>query len=278
MRYGHSVLAVGAAFLLHLIFFTASEASATPPSSNGFAGGNQIEVGVSRTSRDAWTPNPGSGSGNQNPPVEVVQTPACGRNGPEGSFGTDTCRASTEVCPPGQIFITTWTRTGNAAWVNQGSTCTAEATAGEPVALPAVTEADLRRIPLPAGAVNLQPSGGEALLNVPLILTTTDDVVTRDTTVLGFPVTIRATPSTWTWTLGDGSTLGPTSDPGNSYPHETLTHTYTDPGDHEITLTTTYTGEYTIAGLPYRPIVGTATVTSPVTTVHVLAGQNVLTR
>ncbi|MEZ0164063.1 hypothetical protein AB2L27_04690 [Kineococcus sp. LSe6-4] len=145
------------------------------------------------------------------------------------------------------------------------------------MALPAVTVADLRRVGLPASPVHLQPGDGQALLNVPLVLRTTGGTVVRDTTVLGFPVRIRATPSSWTWDLGDGTRLGPTSDPGRPYPQQTLTHTYTTPGDRAVTLTTTWTGEYTIAGLPYRPIEGTATTVSPGVGVHVLAGRNVLT-
>ena len=245
----------------------------------GRASGGSIEVGAgtAKAGREpAGRQGPSKTSG---PPVQVSKTPACGRNGPEGSFGSDTCRASIANCPPGQFLVTTWTRTGDdVRWINQGNSCTTGATTAAPVVLPTVTEADLRRVPLPASPVNLQPDGGEALLNVPLILHTTTGTVTRDTTVLGYPVTIRATPTSWTWTFGDGSTLGPTADPGNAYPHQSLTHTYTAAGDREITLTTTYTGEYTIAGLPYRPIDGTASVTSAPTPVHVLTGSAVLTR
>jgi hypothetical protein len=279
MKLRRTAVTLGTLVILGPIFVTTSTASAEPPTSNSFAGGNGIEVGVTRTSKDNWNQEPGSKRVHQDPPVQVARTPACGRNGPEGSFGSDTCRASTANCPPGQFLVATWTRTGDdAPWISGGNSCTTEATAAEPVVLPTVTEADLRRIPLPASPVNLQPANGEAILNVPLILHTTTGTVTRDTTVLGYPVTIRATPGSWTWTLGDGTTLGPTTDPGNPYPRETLTHTYTAAGDREITLTTTYTGEYTIAGLPYRPIDGTASVTSTPTPVHVLEGSNVLTR
>lgn len=213
-----------------------------------------------------------------NPPTTVVRTPACGRNGPEGSFGDDFCGASRNNCPPGQTFSTTWTRTGDATqWVNQGTRCTTDPTDAAPVVLPTVTVSDLRRVGLPASPVHLQPDDGQALLNVPLILRTTGGTVVRDTTVLGFPVRIRATPTSWTWDLGDSTRLGPTSDPGRPYPRQTLTHTYTSPGDRTVTLTTTWSGEYSIAGLPYRPVEGTATTVSPGVGVHVLAGRNVLT-
>ena len=231
-----------------------------------------------RQTRSHLQDSPASQEASQGPPVTVVKTPACGRNGPEGSFGDDFCGASNKLCPPGQTFATTWTRTGDAPWVNAGSRCTAAGTGGAPVVLPVVTEADLRRLPLPAGPVELQPRTGQALLHVPLVLRTGTDVVVRDTTVLGYPVTVRATPTTWTWDFGDGSALGPTDDPGHPYPRQTLTHAYEVPGEHAITLTTTYTGEYTIAGSPYLPIAGTASVTSAPFAVHVREGSSALTR
>lgn len=279
MRLRHTVIAIGGVLLLHCNLSMVVASAAETRDSRGIARDGHFDIGATRTNRDDWDRKPRNRSARQNPPVQVSKTPACGRNGPEGSFGSDTCRASIANCPPGQFLVTTWTRTGDdVRWVNQGNSCTTDATTAEPVVLPTVTEADLRRVPLPASPVNLQPDGGEALLNVPLIMHTTTGTVTRDTTVLGYPVTIRATPTSWTWTFGDGSTLGPTEDPGNPYPHQSLTHTYTAAGDREITLTTTYTGEYTIAGLPYRPIDGTASVTSAPTPVHVLTGSAVLTR
>ena len=75
---------------------------------------------------------------------------------------------------------------------------------------------------------------------------------------------------------GQGS-LVLVGDPGRAYPRQTLTHTYTTPGDRTVTLTKTWSGEYSIAGLPYRPVEGTATTVSPGVGVHVLAGRNVLT-
>ncbi|ABS04683.1 hypothetical protein Krad_3219 [Kineococcus radiotolerans SRS30216 = ATCC BAA-149] len=255
-----------------------STAWAGPTGSTGISRDDSFEIGASRSDSQRQHRNPSRDSARQGPPVEVVRTPACGRNGPEGSFGDDFCGASNRLCPPGQTFATTWTRTGGAPWVNGGSRCTAGAEDAEPVTLPVVTEADLRRLPLPAGAVELQPRTGLALLHVPLVLRTGTDVVVRDTTVLGYPVTVRATPTSWTWDLGDGTTLGPTTDPGNPYPRATLTHAYDTPGEHLITLTTTYTGEYTVAGLPYRPVAGTATVVSAATAVQVREGSAVLTR
>lgn len=265
---------------LVLLLSSAPVASAGQPgTSRGVGQEDGIEIAATQTDED----DRGSGKKHRSdkapkqPPKTVTRRPACGRNGPEGALSDDFCRASTSACPPGQTLTTTWTQVaGQTRWTNEGTRCTSDAPAAEPVVIPAVTVSDLRRVDLPPSPVLLQPGTGQALLNVPLVLRTSGGTVTRDTTVLGFPVTIRATPVSWTWDLGDGAHLGPTGDPGRAYPHQTLTHAYTEPGDRPITLTTTWAGEYTIAGLPYRPIEGTATTTSPGVGVHVLSGGNVL--
>ena len=236
----------------------------------------------------AGVEKPGSRSGSSKgqktseppgPPVTVVRTPACSRNTPDMPVGDNSCRAAGANCPPGQLLTTVWARTGEGPWTSRGTRCTSEAAAAEaPVQVPAVTLADLQRVGLPAGAVEVQPDDGQALVNVPVIVHTRAETVVRDTTVLGFPVTVRATPVSWTWSFGDGATLGPTSTPGAPYPAHDLTHTYARGGDHEIVLTTAYRGEYTIAGLPYRPVEGLATVVSDPVPIHLLEGTDVLTR
>jgi len=234
-----------------------------------WVGGEGLIQGV--IEHDGATGRAGSG-GSQTPkppPVQSKTTPAC--NGGGGYVAGNIC-AIGNICSEGQILLDFWTRTGDGPWMKTRTECGPSRTG----ALPVVTVTDLQRVGLPASPLNIQPNTGEALINVPLILATADETVTRDTTVLGFPVTIRATPTSWTWDLGDGATVGPTSDPGQAYPHQSLTHTYTAPGDHQITLTTTWSGEYTIAGLPYRPIDGTATTASAPVPVHVLHGHNVL--
>ena len=68
-----------------------------------------------------------------------------------------------------------------------------------------------------------------------------------------------------------------TNDRGAPYPHMTTTHTYTQPLTARVTLTTVYSGEYSVAGGPFQPIDGTATVTSPAAALTVLAAENQLT-
>ncbi|WP_432491385.1 PKD domain-containing protein [Kineococcus gypseus] len=144
--------------------------------------------------------------------------------------------------------------------------------------LPTITVEDVRRVGLPASTANVQPAGGEVVLNVPVNVFAQAEAVTRQTQVLGFPVTIRATPQSFTWTFGDGASLGPTTDAGAPYPAMTTTHTYTRPGTYPVVLTTTYSAEYAVAGLPFQPVQGTVDVASPAVTLTARSGTTVLTR
>lgn len=128
--------------------------------------------------------------------------------------------------------------------------------------LPQLTEADFRELPLPSPALTLQPDRGWVLINVPTIVTTDASPVTLQTELLGYPITVEATPTSWTYDFGDGHTLTTTS-PGRPYPHHDLAHEYTAPGRATITLTATWTGRYQINDMPtWHTITGTATTTT----------------
>ncbi len=80
----------------------------------------------------------------------------------------------------------------------------------------------------------------------------------------GLPVMIRATPLSYEWDYGDGTDPLSTSDPGAPFPRDTVSHTYTQPAEVEVTLTTTYTGVYsTDGGATWLAVPGTAT-TEPI--------------
>ena len=140
-----------------------------------------------------------------------------------------------------------------------------------------MTIEDVRRIGLPPGTATVQPDTGQVAINLPVNLYLTAGTVTRTVDILGFPVTIRATPASYRWDTGDGTVIGPTTNPGAPWPGMTVTHTYTQPGNYAITLTTTYTAEYAVADLGFQPIAGTVDIASPAAPVTALAGTTVLT-
>ena len=149
--------------------------------------------------------------------------------------------------------------------------------ARQPAAVfPGFTQADFQRLPLPAAKPSIEPSNGYTLVNVETNVYADADAVTLDTELLGFPVQVRATPSRYAWDFGDGTTFGPTTEPGAPYPNLAITHEYAEPGRFAVTLTTYYTGEYSVAGGPWLPIDGEAEVASPQIPVQALAARNEL--
>ncbi|WP_223145171.1 PKD domain-containing protein [Actinotalea subterranea] len=150
-------------------------------------------------------------------------------------------------------------------WRNvMGWTCPADYT-------PVFTAEDFRRLPLAPPALAVQPATGEHLVTMPAIAYTQAPAQTLTTDLLGTPVQVEATPTSYTWDFGDGTTITTTS-PGHPYPDHDVTHPYTRVGTWTITLTTTYTGRYTLADDPtWHTINGTATTTTtsaPITTVE----------
>lgn len=91
---------------------------------------------------------------------------------------------------------------------------------------------------------------------------------TFDIELLGQHVHINATPTEYTWTYGDGATLGPTPYPGASLPElrwgekTTTSHVYTQTGDYPVTVATHFQGTYSVNGGPPLPIPGQGSFTS----------------
>jgi hypothetical protein len=127
---------------------------------------------------------------------------------------------------------------------------------------PAMVLSAFRRLPLAPSPLVVQPDRGWVLVNKPTVVYADGGPQTLTTTVLGTAVTIAATPTGYVWDFGDGATLA-TADPGLPWPAGTLTHSYTAVGVHHLSLTTTWSATYTVAGDPaVRDVPGTATTTS----------------
>ncbi|MCC2336145.1 hypothetical protein, partial [Cellulomonas wangsupingiae] len=91
--------------------------------------------------------------------------------------------------------------------------------------LPVLTEADFRRLPLPAPTLTMQPDRGWVLINIETITYTDPAPITLRTDLLGYGITVEATPTRWTYDYGDGHTLTTTS-PGHTYPDHDVFHEY----------------------------------------------------
>ena len=182
-------------------------------------------------------------------------------------------------CGPGiNVLEPLWTRTRPTplgAWTPwtfiTGASCPQDL-------LPALTTADFQRLPLTPTLTTIQPGTGYVLVNYGIIVTADPTPLDLTTTLLGYPVTVHAVPTTYTWDFGDHTAPLDTTDPGAPYPtdgtrppttHGSIYpvgshgHPYTTPGTYTLTLTTTWTGTYQIAAdTTPHPITGVATTTT----------------
>lgn len=141
----------------------------------------------------------------------------------------------------------------------------------DPPATVLVTASDFAALPLEPSPAHLQPGDGRAIVGMDLIMYTDPTPQVLDTTVLGVPVTITATPTAYSWDQGDGQPPLVTTDPGKPYPHQTVARPYRRHGDYTVTLTTTWTGTYRINGTgPEHRIAGSATTTSDPFSINVV--------
>ncbi len=127
---------------------------------------------------------------------------------------------------------------------------------------------------LPATANVPLLAEGKALVQMPVIVyATVGQRQWPGIPMAGTTVAIRATPSEFTWTFGDGSDPLVTDDPGAWYPNHTISHEYTHAGDYQVALTTTFTGEYSVAGGPWLDIPGTVVTASPPVDTHIVEAR-----
>ena len=110
--------------------------------------------------------------------------------------------------------------------------------------------------------ITRQPPGPQVVISMPFIVYTNPAVRYQTTTILGAPIEVEFTPTTYTWNWGDGTTTT-TTDPGAPYPNQTVTHHYQHTATAvTTTLTTTWTTRYRPQGdTTWRPINGTITTT-----------------
>ncbi|WP_139185751.1 hypothetical protein [Sanguibacter gelidistatuariae] len=126
-----------------------------------------------------------------------------------------------------------------------------------------VTQADFRALQLTPSPIVVGPAQGWVPVNMITIVYTDAQPQVITTTLLGQPVTVRATPRDFVWDWADGSTPTATTDAGAPWPDHTVAYAYARTGDYTVTMTTTWTGEYSLdGGVTYTPITGTASTVS----------------
>ena len=110
--------------------------------------------------------------------------------------------------------------------------------------------------------ITRQPPGPKVIISMAFIVYTNPAPRYQTTTILGTPIEVEFTPTSYTWGWGDGTTTT-TTDPGAPYPHQTVTHHYQHTATAvTTTLTTTWTARYRPAGTAqWHHVNGTITTT-----------------
>lgn len=128
-------------------------------------------------------------------------------------------------------------------------------------------------VTLPAPAAGRDPAGEQGLVNMPLNLYADPAPLVFEVTLGGHPVTITATPTRYAWNLGPAGELV-TVDPGGPYPDHTVLPVITVVGEVPVTVTTTWSATFRLAGrgLTY-PVQGTATTTSSVAPITIVEAR-----
>ena len=168
-------------------------------------------------------------------------------------------------------------------WKLVGRTCHTDLVPSAPVLSMAQILSAFRRTPFAKPRVHIQPEGNETLVTLPTYFETTwpaegfqpGEVDTADPAqMLGHRVRIRPTATSYTYTFGDGTHLGPTDSPGGTYPDGDVTHTYDKAGSYPTRISVTYGGEFSIDGGQWIRIPATATVTGPTQPLRVRIANN----
>ncbi len=131
---------------------------------------------------------------------------------------------------------------------------------GAPIVI-TVTQQDFASLPVQPAVAHAGPSVGYLPVGMDLIVYAEATEQTLDTTLLATPVRVRATPVRYHWDFGDGNSLD-TSKAGRPYPSRDVTSQYAHEGWYDITLTTTYSGQFSVNGGAWQDIDGTITVDS----------------
>ncbi|SCZ61412.1 hypothetical protein SAMN02799638_03186 [Arthrobacter sp. UNCCL28] len=141
---------------------------------------------------------------------------------------------------------------------------------------------DFQQLPINPGTLQAQPFP-HTLKGAPTNFYTTASEQDFNVSILGQAVHLTATPANYTYAFGDGTTLGPTPAAGYSIPEtewlntQTRTsHSYTETGNYQATLTTSFTGTYSVNNGPPLPINGTLNLTTPAQNIQVWKTQRAL--
>lgn len=143
-----------------------------------------------------------------------------------------------------------------------------------------LTEGDIlravREIGLPRLTVSIEP-GDSTLVNADTNFFTDPRAFAHSVTLLGFDVDLAATPISYTWVHGDG-TSARTQEPGRPYPSLDVTHRYREPAPLvRPRVDVTYRVRYRVDGGAWTNLGQTLTAPGPAANLRIDEAAPVLT-
>lgn len=192
-----------------------------------------------------------------------------------GLGGAQTCNGELATCDDGTTMNYVSYLLSDGTYVQGGSTCPVDAVAAPPEVTPGLVLRALRRVPLPASELVVQPPGGRTLVNFETNFYTEQGEFTRVVRLLGRRVELRIWPASFVWRYGDG-TSERTSSAGAPYPDLEITHRYLERGRVAVSVDTTYAADFRVDGGAWRSVEGTVTIPGESEALRVVTARPVL--
>jgi hypothetical protein len=149
------------------------------------------------------------------------------------------------------------------------------ADAPRPQVTPGLVLNALRQIGLPALEAHTQPED-KTLVNFATIFYAEPQTFVRTLTLLGQQVHVEATPSSYTWHYGDGTSTT-TSTPGAPYPAKDITHNYADAHTTvQTSVDVTYSARFQVGNGGWQDIPETVTIVGPQSALRISEATAVL--
>lgn len=218
--------------------------------------------------------------------------PACEANDPTNRRPDDvSCMRSVRGCWPAagplyeiyQLTLTAGVPAGR--WRLVGTVCGSPDWITPP---PAVTmpmiESEFRKISWARLGATIQPPKGVTLVNLNTYFEASWEAAgfqpdeTATVNLLGNTVDIKPVLVGYTYIYGDGSSFGPTLDPGGNWKTGKVFHVYQDPGSYSPRIDATMTADFRINGGPWDRIPAEATITGVPSPLRVATAHAVLIR
>lgn len=227
-----------------------------------------VAIGVVDTEGSSAVAENISSAGKQGT-VEHSTTPGCPLNDPNAGGPYDVaCSYMTSACisrgQPGAWLVWVWSRPvgSQIPWVRSGSGCRSpqQVQAAAPGVTRALVQRAFRQVRFAHPRVHVQPEGNVTLVNLATYYQVRwptegfEPAEVATVNLLGRTVRLRPRVVSYTYRFGDGSSLGPTSDAGGTYPSGRVRHTYVRPGEVPVSVEVVYSGDYQLGGGAWEPV------------------------